>query len=235
MLRRVDRVIANGVDIAEHYRRRGLTVSVIENSVDLRRWQCDRPGLRAPLHVGFVGRLTESKGIEEFVQAARKLNADGSGDDFVFHIVGSGNYSHARMFLENQHLFQIHGSVSNVDLPQLVKRFDVCVALTKAGPYGGGGTSNALLEQMASGRVIIAWNNPIFRQLLSEDCAYLVDQGDVTGIIKSLDEILLDKIDALNRAKKAKQIAAKFSLDGQVRQFMETIVEAGAEYDGADT
>lgn len=225
MLRRVDMLLANGEDIADHYRRQGLKVRVIENGVDFERWRCDKPRIVAPLHVAFVGRLTEVKGIEEFLAVVRAVKSGPNADQYVFHVVGIGPYACSPKFTESRNLFEYHGAVSNASLPMLLARFDICVALTLSSEnLGGGGTSNALLEQMAAGRVIIAWDNPIFRQVINDESGYLVPQGDVEGIVHVLDEILVDGSRASAKALNAmEEVVERYSIDRQVTRYLKLI------------
>ena len=89
ILRRADLLIANGDDTAAHYRARGFDVTVIKNAVDLKRWTMAPPKLKPPLHVAFIGRLAQVKGINEFLAAAREM-AGNRGGPFVFHLAGDG-------------------------------------------------------------------------------------------------------------------------------------------------
>jgi glycosyltransferase involved in cell wall biosynthesis len=223
LLKKVDLVLANGSDIAEHYEARGLPMPVVQNGVDLNRWRLDPPRLNRQLHVAFVGRLTEIKGIVEFLQMVRALKAGEAGERFVFHIVGEGPYSKTEDFIGTQESFCYHGGVENSQLPFLTKDFDVCVALTVTGHSGGGGTSNALLEQMAAGRVIVAWDNEIFRQVLDDASGFLVPQGDVKNLAEAMLKILDDPAAAAIRAQQARRVAESFSIEGQVEKFISLI------------
>jgi glycosyltransferase involved in cell wall biosynthesis len=125
----------------------------------------------------------------------------------------------AKTFQKYQDEFQYHGNVANELLPSLLEHFDVCVAFTQVGQScGGGGTSNALLEQMAAGRVIVAWDNPHFRQILDDSCAYIVAQNDVPGVIEVLQEILKDSREAMFRASNGSKRVQRYSLDDQVER-----------------
>ena len=214
LLRSADALIANGEDTAAYYRARGLTVTVIANGVDVDRWRADPPALERPLKVAFVGRLIREKGVAEFLTVAERMQ----GSDFEFHVIGEGPL--ARDFDQAQRAGRLipHGARPNNELPSLIASMDVCVFLGFEG--GGGGVSNALLEQMASGRVILAWRNAIYGQLLDDGNAYLVPQGDVDGIERALRDILAQPDEARRRAAAAQATARRFSFDAHLDNFV---------------
>lgn len=218
-LKRADLLIANGDDIADYYRKRfGLDVTVIRNGIDARRWKQPLPKLGKPIRVAFIGRLTVEKGITAFLDLARIL----SGEPFEFHVVGAEGPGEADVkAAAEQGLLHYHGIVANADLPALLGRFDACVALTRVSrDKGGGGTSNALMEQMAAGRVIVAWDNAIFRQLLNEVTAYLVPQDDVQALAAALSSIAQAPAEARAKARAAQAAVAEHSLDAQLGKFL---------------
>jgi glycosyltransferase involved in cell wall biosynthesis len=105
---------------------------------------------------------------------------------------------------------------------------DICVALTFAGSdlgngSGGAGVSNGLLEQMAAGRVLICWDNPAYRQVLDEESAYLVKQGDVSAISATLTQIASDPREASARAQRASELARGYSFETHMELFAEAV------------
>lgn len=223
-LRRVDLLLANGDDIAAHYKRFGLSPKVIKNGVDARKWHSPPPGLESPIRVAFIGRLAKVKGIEEFCALAEQVKGGQSRDSFEFVVIGDGPYRPQVERLKKNEIVSYEGAVPNERLPELLSQTDVCVALTfSSSDGGGGGTSNALLEQMAAGRVILAWDNPHFRQLVDRDSAYLVEQGDVNGLAAALNEITSDRQAALSRADRAVSEAGNYRIAAQVERFEDAL------------
>ena len=224
VLRRADLVIANGDDTAAYYRARGLTVEVIKNAVDLDRWRMAPPTLERPIDVAFIGRLTALKGCPEFLEACRRLTAGADEGMFRFHTIGEGPFGPEAQALAAQGRLSCHGFVANDLLPQILERIDVCVALTlvrqAAGDeIGGSGTSNALLEQMAAGRVCICWDNAAFRQMIDEQSAYLVPQGDTDGLVAALQDIARNPGEAMRRARNAAKLAEDYGLENHLGRF----------------
>ena len=210
LLRSADALIANGEDTAAYYRAQGLTVRVIANGVDVDRWKAEPPTLDRPVKVAFVGRLIREKGVAEFLTVAERTH----GRDFEFHVIGEGPLSPDVQQAQRGTQLIAHGAKPNSELPALISSMGVCVFLGFEG--GGGGVSNALLEQMASGRVILAWRNQIYGQLLDEGNAYLVPQGDVDGIERVLRDILDRPEEARLRAAAAQETARRYSFDAHL-------------------
>lgn len=222
-----DLILANGSDIAERYGHFGLNVQVIPNAVDTRRWRAAPPSLTEPIRVAFVGRLAVDKGIVQFVDLARRVAAGPARNSFRFEVYGHMAEEALVRAAAEENVLSWQGAVENSLLPQVLAGVDVCVALTFSDPdRGGGGTSNAMMEQVASGRIMLAWDNPIFRQWLTEDNAYLADQGDVGGLMACLEEIQNNRPEALRRAANGREKMADFGIDAMMARFDQTLHEA---------
>jgi glycosyltransferase involved in cell wall biosynthesis len=224
ILRRADLLIANGDDTATHYRARGFDVTVIKNAVDLKRWTMTPPKLSHSLHVAFIGRLAQVKGINEFLAAAGDLAATAEAPEFIFHVAGDGPARDDALALERAGHLHFHGPLPNEAVPRFLHDMDVCVALTFAGSdlgggSGGAGVSNSLLEQMAAGRVLLCWDNPAHRQVLDVSSAYLVKQGDPSAIKAALRQIASDPGEASARALRAAELARGYGFEAHMELF----------------
>jgi glycosyltransferase involved in cell wall biosynthesis len=217
VLRRADVVIANGEDTAEHYRKLGLKVCVVPNGVDLDRWRMKPAHNGEQVDVAYVGRLAPVKGIDDFVQVAseaRRRHLDG----LRFHVIGDGPSLADVGQAAAEGLLQYHGAVPNEQMPQLLSQMQACVALTYVRSKdekfsGGSGLSNALLEQMAAGRVIVAWDNAAFRQVLDERSAFFVRQGDRKALLDALIQIRANPSAAAARAANGAAVAENYGFD----------------------
>lgn len=222
VLRRADLLIANGEDTAAHYRARGFDVTVIKNAVDLDRWTMPPPQLAPPLHVAFVGRLAQVKGIDEFLAVTKALGSR----EFVFHVAGDGPARDKAIALEREGRLRFHGPLPNEAIPRFLGEMDVCVALTFAGAdlkqgSGGAGVSNSLLEQMAAGRILLCWDNPGYRQVLNDESAYFIKQGEVSAITDALTQIANDLDEASERARRAAVLARGCGFEAHMALFAE--------------
>lgn len=222
ILSKADILLANGDDIQAYYQNLGLKVGVVKNGVDAKRWFLSPPQLKLPLKVAFIGRLTPVKGIDVFIDLVKKIKQTTRGNEFEFHVIGDGPSCDLVKRNADVGLLLYHGKIANIDLLKYLNLLDICVAFTfalSANGFGGGGTSNALLEQMAASRVIIAWDNAIFRQLLSDKTAYLVKEGDVNGLETVLWQIAANLTLAEQKAKFAREEVQQYSLEKQMEKF----------------
>ena len=223
-LHRADLVLCNGDDIAARYAERGLTVHVVKNAVELGRWAAPPPALAPPIRVAYVGRFAIEKGVREFVELARRFTSEEDAARVRFEAFGHlGEEAMIAAAAQRQEIVW-HGAVPNSDLPLALRDVDVCVALTFSSlTAGGGGTSNAMMEQLASGRVMLAWDNAIFRQWLHQDNAYLVPQGDVDGLEAALRSIADDPEEARRRATNGVATVVDYGVDAMMRRFDATV------------
>jgi len=220
-LRKADIIISNGDDIKSFYEKYGLEISVIKNGIDYKKWKLPSPTLSKPVHVAYIGRLVQSKGIESYLELARKVKKGENHFSFIFHIVGNERgYEEEVKELAKENIVVNHGVIPNQKLPIFLKSIDVCVALTFASETGGGGgTSNAMLEQMAASRIMLAWDNVIFQQYLNDENAYLAKQYSVQELSKQLLNILKNKDEALLKSKNALKSIENYTYYNNVENF----------------
>jgi glycosyltransferase involved in cell wall biosynthesis len=219
VLGRADRIIANGEDTAAAYRRMGLEVTVIPNATDLDRWRLPEPSFAAPLAVAFIGRLAPVKGIAEFLAAARLVAAGPNTGRLTFHVIGDGPERAAVSAAAAEGLVIDHGPIANAAMPEVLARMDVCVALGFVGSNGGSGISNAVIEQMAGGRLLLCWDNVAYRQILGDESALFVPQGDVRALVEALVGILRHSADARRRAAQGLLASCSYSFDMHMDRF----------------
>lgn len=230
LLARAHVLLCNGDDIAASYARFGLTVEVIRNGVELDRWIMAPPAMETPIHVGFVGRYSDAKGIAAFLDLVRQMKAGPHGDAFAFHTMGFGPHDAEVARLASDGLLTSHGRVAQADMPAQLAKLDVCVAFTRSSDtLGGGGTSNAMMEQMAAGRLMLAWDNAIFRQYLHDGNALLVPQDDVAAAACALETLLKDRDAARVLAKAGQASILPYGVDVQLDRVDRAVFAASGE------
>lgn len=223
VLSRFGLVVANGEDTATFYRAWGIACQVIANAVPLDVWRMPPPPPGGPLRVAFVGRLAEVKGIGPFLQAAELCECDAPGL-CRFHVAGDGPARATVEALSDQLPITCYGQVDNEAARAIVRDSDACVALTFSSPgLGGGGVSNALIEQMAAGRILIAWDNDIFRQVLDPSMAWLLPQGDARALADALLYVARHRSAALGRAARAQEASAGYAIGAHVDRFFDLL------------
>ncbi len=226
--RMFDLVLANGHDTAEFYGRLGVECVVVPNGVEIQRWTGLAASPSNTMRIGYIGRLSGVKGIEEFLSAVRSV---GITDRFSFHVAGGGDKAieSAVLELQSEGLLRYHGELTNEQVPALMKELDCCVALTHLGAdIGGGGVSNALVEQMSSGKLIIAWDNLIYRRVLDSDSALFVRQGDVEDLVRAFHSAALGVVFHEETIRRSTALACNYSIANHVDKFLAAIEAARA-------
>lgn len=218
-------VIANGDDTASFYRALGVECTVIKNSIDLKKWNTQGESNNSNiLNVAFIGRLSEVKGIQSFLDAINLVEQNKNMNDINFHIIGEGPYLNTLEKYEDKALVHSYGAIPNDEVPILLQQMDVCVALTYLTNFlGGGGVSNALIEQMAAGKIIVCWDNNIFRQVLDDESAYFIKQGDSLALVKCLLEIKNNRKLANKKAERARFLSQQYSIENHVESFFKLV------------
>jgi glycosyltransferase involved in cell wall biosynthesis len=222
------RIIANGYDTAEAYVK--YSPVVIPNAIPLDSFLKIQTSNRKPAtkkRILFLGRLSEVKGFDAFASSIELYNQSFPTELVEFQIIGWGEGEKKANILAETHTnVKYIGKIENTEVPSVLELVDVVVALTFAMDHlGGGGVSNALIEQMAAGKMIIAWDNKIFRKVLSEESAILVKENCVKDLAASfLNSSKMNKNDYLNFCLKVKDLALNYSIQDHVHNFRKEIV-----------
>lgn len=222
-----DKVITNGEDTAEFYRSFGINCNVIKNAIPLEKWtNLSSAYNKDCLKVGYIGRLSEVKGIDAFLESIKICLEKDNNLNIEFHIVGDGPFRSKCEELAKTYPSKIflYGAVNNCEVPNILQNLDCCVALTYlTDSLGGGGVSNALIEQMAAEKILICWDNNIFRRVLDDQSAYFVEQGSTKGLANAFLEIMRNRELSLMKAVEAKKKSSDYSIERHVKLFLELI------------
>jgi glycosyltransferase involved in cell wall biosynthesis len=172
------------------------------------------------LVIGWVGRLSPEKGPDLFLQALAAVDVPGLGV-----MVGDG--------AERARLSDLAGSLGLTaarvrflgQLPEaaaLLPAFDV-VALTSRVE----GTPMIILEAVAAGVPIVAFRTGGIPDLLTDETAWLVSPGDVSGLRAALRDALASPAEGKARAAAARaRLADRLSLDRWVAKVRAVYQEA---------
>lgn len=225
LLGKSELIISNGEDTKKYYEKIiQKNIICIPNAINIKKFeqQNRNPFSGEIVKIAYIGRLSSVKGIKEYIESIKIFNENILyKNSIVFEIVGDGDLlefvKESAKSIEN--LFFV-GKLSNSEVIQYLNDIDVGVALTFSKEIGGGGVSNGLLEIMASKRLAIAWNSKIFTQVLNDEQACLIEEGD----IHSLANVYLDIIKNKEKYKilinnSAKQVQ-KYSIESHVESFI---------------
>ena len=159
------------------------------------------------IHIGFSGRLTSIKGVEDLINVARilrkknipfKLFIYGDGD--LYNVLESNIHDH-----ELSDCVIMKGALSFYDklLPELKDNIDIFVL-----PHKQGDPSCTYMETLSCGIPIIGYDNEAFAGLMQlADIGWIVNMNDVESIAKRLEELFKKKYEIDDKSKNAINLA----------------------------
>jgi len=141
-------------------------IKVIKLGVDLKKF---KPAKRKSkrLTILFVGRLVEEKGIKDLYEVRKRIK------ECNVRIIGSDKVNYEKM-------------------PEIYKRADIFVMPSKTTKTWEEQYGMVLIEAMASGLPIIAYNSGSIPELLG-DAGILVEEGNVDRLIEAILSLIDDK------------------------------------------
>lgn len=154
---------------------------VCPNAVSLEGW------LPAPIENErfrflYLGWMTAEKGVDELVEAGRRLHALHPG---TFEVVFAGDGARAKPLLEQREPWaRVLGWVRGAEVRREIGRANVLVH-----PSRFEGSPNAVLEAMAGARAVIATCVGATPELIGET-GIVVQPGDVDALVRAMADLL---------------------------------------------
>jgi glycosyltransferase involved in cell wall biosynthesis len=219
-------VVFNGHDTYDVYSKRYPHLmgkyAIIPNGVQLDPFlDIELPSFaERPMSVAFVGRLVKPKGFHEFLSAVSQYNIMYPNSGVEFHVWGPNLMPSAP--LDQVHY---HGSAPREEIPAILARCHAVVILNQSMRMRAGGLSHSLLEAMAAGRLIIAWDNPAHRQVLNHSNSILVPEGSVDELVGAIRGLLDEGRSLREKALCAREDARAHSIENHVRTYLRLCVE----------
>lgn len=217
-LKNADIVIANGYDTAEKYSvliKR--PIYVLPNGVDTTIFTF-QPSTSTKLTktIITVTNLRALGGINALIKSIVYLKQI-YHKPFKVKIVGGGD---KRPFLGLAETLGIKNYIDFLgerqDLPNLLKEADVVACLKE-----GGGISHSLLEAMASGKAIVAWNTRVYNQVLTNGFnGLLVAKNDIKQLSEAFSKLLNDPEFAVVLGRNARAEAMKYDWNKIVKMLI---------------
>lgn len=191
-------------------RWKNLNVTVLENAVAFEKAPKPRRNA-AEKTIIFLGRLNESKGLNEIIEAVQKLKNDEF--HFRFECFGAGEMKGFFVAEMNKILgdkFFYGGVVSGAEKWKALSRADVFLLPSRFGE----GLPMAMLEAMAAGCVVVASEMASVGAVVKDgENGFLIEPKNVSQLIKKLKMIFSGKVDLDEIEKNArKTVAEKFNL-----------------------
>jgi glycosyltransferase involved in cell wall biosynthesis len=221
-----DGIIFNGKDTKQYYEKMYADMSnkftTIENAVKYDEFAVlDFPDFGNNYYnIGYIGRFSREKGFDNLIEAAELLEKQEKPNNTVkIHAWGHGiNFDNVPSNIK------ISNYITRNNVPMVLEFCHGVLFLNKSAKHEAGGLSHGLLEAMAAGRLIIAWDNVIHRQVLDESNAILVPEGKIEQLAYTLTEIInMDKEKLISKCENARATAKQFTVKKHIEKFIQFI------------
>jgi glycosyltransferase involved in cell wall biosynthesis len=246
-LANVSRVIAVSEAVSRSLRARAIfpahKIRVVPNAVDVHKFAGARRSFEleekmrvcessSTMRVGIVGELSEVKGQDVFLRAARLIAEKFAGAvEFIVAGEDASNAGEQRASLEK--LVMELGLTERVrfagrcqDVPGFLSTLDVFVSASRSEAFG-----IAMVEAMASGLPVVATATEGARELIEDGLTGLiVPVGDHVSLAESVAGLLRDATRRLTVGVRARDVAfERFSLERMIADTERVYIEAMAE------
>ncbi len=200
-------------------------VQIIYNGIDLNQWPQSDRFIKAKdrndmLILGNAGRLVEQKGQDYLIQIAGILKS--REIPFKLYIAGSGKLKN---FLEDKCRQEgLENEVIFLDFVENIREFlsglDIYLSTSLHE-----GSSHVILEALASGKPIVAFNISSIPEMISDGVSgYLIPIGDVNAFVEKIIHLRNNPGEIeKNREQARKQLEEKFNYQKNMQQLMQLI------------
>jgi glycosyltransferase involved in cell wall biosynthesis len=179
----------------------------------------------------FVGRLQRSKGLHMLLAAMRMLR-DKTRQDAVLWVVGGGSAAPFQKLAESLGLgdrVKFFGSLPNGEVREKMGAADLYCQPSLVTPNWMEQFGFAMVEAMASGLPVAAFDSGSIREVAGEDAVYGT-VGDPASLAEALGELLRNPVKARARGERLRQRAAReFDADRQGAKMLAAISGRTAE------
>lgn len=230
-LKKADIIMCNGYDTQDYVRNMGLESKVMPNGVDYQYFKhsvvnkedsIELMSEDETFYIVSTATIQDIKGIPDLIKAMIELKKTPSFNYKVIW-VGKGDPSKYKYELLNNDLqTKLIFTGERKNTAEFLKKADIVLCLS-----GGGGMSMALLEAMAAGCIIIAWDTPIYRQLLRNGFSgILVEENNYLELSDSIKYVKKNKKELLSLGYEAQKKSEQFDWSKLVKRFL-SILEGG--------
>jgi glycosyltransferase involved in cell wall biosynthesis len=232
-LSEADIIIANGEDTRKYLNQIGFSqVVAVSVGIDVERFiqtdvdpvledvirQTGYPRNKIVLSVATLRRI---KGIHYLIESVPEVKHL-YGKNFRVVFVGKGRQTeYINMAKKLGVLDQVYFAGEQSNVPAFLSLADVVCCLSD-----GGGRSLSTLEAMAAGKAIVAWDTPVYTQMLTDGVsAVLVPHGDTQQLANAVVELLRDPVESQRLGKQAFAAAQPYDRRAFVRELLELMGE----------
>jgi glycosyltransferase involved in cell wall biosynthesis len=180
-----------------------------------------------PHLIAYLGVMAPQDGVDHLLRAAHHLVKEKQRTDLSFTLVGAGDsFEDLRKLacdLGLNEFLQFTGRIPDADVERVLATADVCVCPDPLNPLNDVSTMNKLLEYMACGRPIVAYDLREHRESVGEGALYAEPNREADLAAKILD--LVDdperarRMGEYNRARFLERMAWEYSAAELLRAY----------------
>ena len=222
-------VLTTGYSNYEYFKPISSHIDILPNGVDLQRFieYQKEPSTRRNLKtITTVANLDPIRGIPELIKSIPVIRKRYSGT-FQVVIVGGGDpepYLRLANDLGVDRFVKFIGEQKQEDVAKILCQSGIAACLQNPHTFGTA-ISVVLIESMAAGCAVIAWDSEQYRQVIEHGYSgYLVPLGDSEGLGKGLAELLSNEELVQKLGGNAFKEAKKYDFDRLVNKF-ESIID----------
>lgn len=163
----------------------------------------------------YLGLLADYQGVGHLLEAAQRILSRGADVHFVIMgYPGADTYIQRARDMGIASRVEFPGRIPYEEIAQWLSVGDIAVAPKLSRSEGNG----KILNYMASGLPVVAFDNPVSRDYLADDGVY-APTGDEELFARGIESLLNNRVDAQARGKRLRARALeKFSWDTSARK-----------------
>ena len=177
-----------------------------------------------PIVFNYIGRILHEKGVDDYIEAAKRIKQKYPKTEF--NMIGfieptENHYAEELKDLEKQGIVFYRGSQK--DVRPWIKRAH---GIIHPSTYGEG-MSNVLLENAASGRLIITTDNPGCQETVNDSISgFIYHGGDVDALVQKIEAVINEMSN--NERKQMglegrKYVELNFNRQSVIRQYLKVV------------
>ena len=177
--------------------------------------------------VAYLGVMAPQDGVDHLLRAAAHLVSDAGRRDISFTLIGAGDsFEELRALSQTLGLdpyVEFTGRIPDADVERILATADVCVCPDPLNPLNDVSTMNKILEYMACGRPIVAYDLREHRASAAEGALYAAP-NETADLAARIAELLDDParratMGAYNRRRFLERMAWEYSATELLRAY----------------
>lgn len=217
-----DQIWANGYDTKQNLKLKNYESIVIKNGLDIKKAiNEDNSILNDIININepkilTIGSLLDIKGYNELIQAIAYIHKH---NHIKIHLIALGKgdktkYMNLAVSLGVKEYVHFLGEDRRTIT--YAKKANIAACLS-----GGGGLSMACLESLASKTPVIAWNSPVYLQMIEhKKSGYLVKEKDSIELAKGIVWLLEHPVESKQYGVMGYKVAEQYDWDFVIRDIV---------------